>query len=453
MSPVLQRELQSSRPDSEIGPATGTELRLLGVILLVSVVLRLVAAWWLGNLIEPIPGGVDDQRAYDMLARRVVEGHGFTVAQDWWPVTRAGQPTAYWSYLYTTFVATTYWLFGVNPVAARLVQAAATGLLMPWLSFRIGRRLGGAPVGMIAAAWTAGYGYFVFYAAALMTESFFITALLASVDRALAIAAGDRSRMRWIQLGTALAVAALLRQVFVIAVPLLLFFATCDRESRSLWSRCARANAHGILVACVVMAVWIAPWTAHNYRVFGRLVPINTNAGFNLYWGNHPVHGTRYAWDLPAGETYENLVPVALRGLDEASLDAALFAEGLELIEREPARFARLSLSRAATYFQAWPSRTATLGSNVVRMGSFGLAVPFMLYGLLVAFKTGGQWWILWAFAGFHSVVHLSSQALIRHRLPVDAVLLIVAALGLCELLGRVRGFNRRSLPARRGRP
>jgi len=96
--------------------------QLLVAILLLSVVLRLAAAIYLGDQVEILPGTYD-QISYDTLAQRLVAGHGFTFATEWWPATRAGEPTAHWSFLYTLYLTAVYWLFGPHPLVARLIQA------------------------------------------------------------------------------------------------------------------------------------------------------------------------------------------------------------------------------------------------------------------------------------------------------------------------------------------
>jgi hypothetical protein len=96
--------------------------------------------------------------------------------------------------------------------------------------------------------------------------------------------------------------------------------------------------------------------------------------------------------------------------------------------------------------------------SNIARVGSFGIALPFMLYGLFLAIKrtwsekgnplinlftspTG----LLIFFAIIYTSVHLLTWALIRYRLPVDAALIPFAGLALYDLYSRV---NKRSVPA-----
>src|SRR5438874_4243619 len=114
------------------------------------ILLRLASALYQGDAIQTLPG-VYDQISYHALAARVIGGDGFSFAVNWWPATRAGEPTAHWSYLYTLYLTFVYGLFGQHPLAARVIQALISGVLHPWLSWRIGRRLFDSETGSVAA--------------------------------------------------------------------------------------------------------------------------------------------------------------------------------------------------------------------------------------------------------------------------------------------------------------
>ncbi len=101
--------------------------RALFAILLVSVLLRVGVALCLGDEISGICGGAHDQVSYDALAQRVAAGHGFSFGAAWWPGVATDQPTAFWSYLYTLYLAGVYTLFGHNILAGRLMRC----LVMP----------------------------------------------------------------------------------------------------------------------------------------------------------------------------------------------------------------------------------------------------------------------------------------------------------------------------------
>lgn len=453
--------------------------RVLFAILLVSVALRVGAALYLGDQVVDLPGTAD-QLSYHNLAQRVLGGYGFTFGEPWWPLTAAGAPTAHWSYLYTFYLVAVYALFGPHPLAARLIQAVLVGVLHPYLAYRLARASAPAhwptTVPLLAAAWTALYGYFIYYAATLMTEPFYITAILAALWAAVALvdraAAGNgaparseaaarrgatvpHAGRRWawgVPLGLTLAAAVLLRQLFLLCVPLIfLWIAIVAQRARRLRQT---LPALGVAAALIVFA--IVPFTAFNYARFGRMVLLNTNAGYAFFWGNHPIYGDRFIPILPeGGPTYQDLIPRELRRLDEAALDQALLARAVGFIATDPARYLRLSLSRIPAYFMFWPDPDSGLVSNLTRVGSFGLALPFMIYGLWRSLRAWArQGWqarlaapelLLYLFVLAYIVLHLLTWALIRYRLPVDAVLILFAALGLGDILARLsnrRGAN-----------
>lgn len=447
----MARDATSASAAREGG--VSTRRWLVGAVAL-SVVARVGAAVFLGQTVEPRPG-IADELSYHSLALRLLGGHGFSFATGWWPATPAGQPTAHWSFLYTPLLAGIYAIAGPAPLAARLVQAVIVGVAHPWLTWRIATRLFGPRAGVVSAAIVAVYAYFVYYGAALMTEALCVVALLWSVDAALRLApcaAGPRVPWRlWLELGSALALAMLLRQVALFVAPVVLAWvvwraAVANRhEPGTAWPR-LRAVA-GAGVALAVVAACVAPWTIRNHRVFGEFVPLNTNAGFAFFWGNHPVHGTTFIPILPGEGAYGRLIPAELNTLNEAALDKALLARGLAFVREDPVRYARLSLGRAREYLKFWPSRESGRASNAARLLSFGLCLPLFVLGVVVALgwrraepdsgvAPGVS--LLLAVAAAYTSVHLLTWALVRYRLPVDALLMPFAGLSLVWLADRL---------------
>jgi 4-amino-4-deoxy-L-arabinose transferase-like glycosyltransferase len=420
---------------------------ILGAILALAVLLRLAAALYLGDVVKELPGTAD-QLSYHNLALRLLAGHGFSFGEPWWPVTAAGAPTAHWSYLYTFFTALVYLLFGPHPLAARLIQAVLVGLLQPYLAYWLGKRVFSVTVGLFAAALTAIYPYFIYYAATLMTEPFYITAILATLSFAIllreALQTGSGRMNRTIllyslALGLSLSATILLRQLFLLFIPVIFFWIWMANGWRISWRLVFSAVISAGLVILTVL-----PFTLYNYQRFERFVLLNTNAGFAFFWGNHPIYGTHFIPILPAGMgSYLDLIPEDLRRLDEAALDQALLAEAVKFIRQDPGRYALLSLSRIPAFFMFWPSRDSDLISNIARAGGFGLLLPFILYGLARSFipKPPVQRFslrltsnLLLLFILFYTAIHLLSWALVRYRLPVDAVLMLYAGLAFTDL-------------------
>lgn len=442
--------------------------KLLILIIIVAVILRLASAFYQGNQVTPLPG-TWDQLSYDGMAQRVAAGYGFSFAEDHWPATRAGEPTAHWSYLYTLYLTAVYSTLGYQPLVARVIQALIAGVLQTWLTWRIGRRILGPTVGLLAAAFSAVYIYFFYYGGSLLTESFYFVGILWTLDVTMRITGNSRQTREeefqqsdywlWLELGLAIAVTVLLRQVFLLFLPFLFLWIwwTLPQpagQQHTIYKALRWPTLKRIVIASLVLVLFILPWTIRNYRAFDTVVPLNTNAGFAFYWGNHPIHGDSFVPILPNdGPSYYDLIPPELLSLNEAELDQALLKEAKKIIVADPQRYLRLSLSRTTEYFKFWPSGESSVLSNLSRVGSFALFLPLMLYGLwlslgLVRRPTHegqrAEIALLYLFMGVYTAVHLATWTLIRYRLPVDAVLMIFAALGIEGIANQIIAWRGR---------
>ena len=445
--------------------------RWLWLILVASVLVRVGVAFYLGDVVDA-PPLLTDQRSYHFLAVRLLGGHGFSFDRGWYPFTPADTPTAHWSFLYPLFVAAVYAVFGVHPLAVRVVQGVLGGVLLPWMVYRlaghtfspspalppkVGGDRGGAergpggeghPLPLIAAAIAAVYGYFILYAATLMTETFYIVVLLWSLEVGLRLGAhlreaGRVPRSLALQLGLSLGVAALLRQSVLPWVPVLFLYLLWQAWRGKQLKEAMRTLA----VAGLILAACILPWTYRNYRVYGQFLPLNSSTGYAMYSAQHPMHGTNFR-EFDAAP-----LPEGLAG-NEAQIDQELMRAGIQFVLDDPGRYMLLSLSRVRAFFEFWPTPDTTLLHNVGRTGSFGLFLPFILYGLYLSFRRQppaivsanepsgrrtSDFGLLYLFIAFYTLLHVLTWAMVRYRLPVDAVSLPFAALALFDLYERGR--------------
>lgn len=422
-----------------------THISFLVVILTASVLFRVVAAIYLGDQVIELPG-TSDQISYHALAQRFIQGYGFTFGEAWWPATRANSPTAHWSFLYTFYLAGVYTVFGVHPVVARILQAIIVGILQPLLAYQLGKRLKNHSAGIAAAAITAIYGYFIYYAATLMTEPFYITTIMLGLWLILLLTDPKVDRLRTaLLLGIALGIAVLLRQLILLIIPFLfLWLIWVNRKDRLL------SLIMNLAVSLITILLMALPFTVYNYIRFQRFVFLNTNSGFAFFWGNHPIYGDNFIPILTneKDNRYIDLIPPELLTLDEASLDQALMARGFQFIIDDPIRYLKLSFSRIESFFMFWPSTQSSLISNLVRVGSFGLFLPFMLWGVgshllrkkpksALLVETPAFLFIL--FAVLYSLIHIMTWTLVRYRLPVDAVLIVFAGSAVNDLLSWIQ--------------
>jgi 4-amino-4-deoxy-L-arabinose transferase-like glycosyltransferase len=406
--------------------------QLLALVLVVAVLIRIVVALYMGDQVTVLPG-IQDQVSYDALAQSLLDGRGYSFTEKWYPFTPANTPTAHWSFLYPVYLAGVYAVTGYHPLAARLLQGVLGGALICFLVYLIGRRVVNEDTGLVGAALAAVYGYFIYYNVALMTETFFIVLVLLTLY--LSIEAKENpTLLRWVGLGVSLGLAVLLRQTILLFVPFLLFWLFLELRSRGIrWWQFA--------LPLVVVLVMITPWTLRNYLVYREFLLLNSNAGYALFASNNPNLGTDWRNDLVVVP-----VPEELNGQNEARLDRALTKRGIEFILADPERYLRLTLDKTLEFFWFWPSSDSSRISNLNRVLSFGLYLPFMLLGLGLSLSRWRSFVVLYLFIFIHTTIHLLSWPAPRYRLSVDAVLIVFAGLAVLELAKQIKSW-RHKLP------
>jgi 4-amino-4-deoxy-L-arabinose transferase-like glycosyltransferase len=397
---------------------------LLAFVLFVAVLVRIPMAFYMGDQVTVLPG-IHDQISYDALARSLLAGQGYRFTEHWYPFTPANTPTAHWSFLYPLYLAGIYRLIGYHPLGARLFQGIVGGALMCLFIYLIGRRIVSERVALLGAGLAAVYGYFIYYSVALMTETFFIVMVLLSLLVSLQLK-DEPSLARWILLGLSLGVATLIRQTILLFAPVLFVWL--------FWELKGRIRLWHFVVSLGMIVLLITPWTMRNYHVYRQFLPLNSNAGYALYASNHPHLGTDWR-----NESIVVPVPEELAGQNEAAINHALLRKGIGFVLEDPGRYLWLILDKALEYFQFWPSSQSSSVSNLVRVLSFGLYMPFMLLGLLLSLSHWRNYIPLYLFATVYTGIHLISWPSIRYRLPVDAVLMLFAGLAVLTPVRRLR--------------
>ena len=415
------------------------EKQILIIIISISVFLRVLASIYLGNQVKLMPG-IADQITYHTLSQRVLNGHGFTFDVPWWPATAPGEPTAHWSFLYTYFLMAVYKIFGINPLLARLIQAVVNGILQPLLLYKLTKSIFSTRPALIAAAWISVYIYIIYYTAALMTESWYITLVLAIFYFAIKLQKENQSLRNYLIFGLIIGLAVLLRQVFLIFVPFLFIWLLWTKRKSDF-----KETFLKLVLSGSVLIIMILPFTIYNFQRFDKFVLLNTNAGFAFFWANNPVYGTHFEGILPEQMgNYRDLLPLELKGLDEAALDSALLKRGLTYVIQNPGTYILLSLSRIPVLFEFWPTGDSSLISNVSRVASFAIALPFMLLGIYMSLRRiksqksvflDSPVSLILLFVIVYSGIHILTWSLVRYRLPEDALLLSFAGLAINNLV------------------
>ena len=390
-----------------------------------------------------------DSRYYDKEAREIAAG-------DW-----LGDEVFYLAPLYPYSLGVVYALVGTDagsdPIrTARWVQACF-GALACVLVYAIGVLAFDRRVGVVAGLLAAGYGFFLYYDGLLMPSSQVLFVHLGSV-LALLWAARAPSPARWLLGGLMLGLAAASQGTALLWALVAVLWVLVDRSGPARRERAARAA--WILAGLLPL---VATITVRNWVVGRDLVLLTSNAGKNLWIGNHP--GASGLWELLPekdvwGSGLDFYIKDVPRGADDPSPSESsryFRTKAIAFAREHPGEAARLAARKLALFLNAveagsrdqfyfarrysTPMRTTPL--------SFGLLVPIGLTGLALSMRRRGRACGLLALAVLAQVAAFVPFFVVaRYRVVAVALLLVFAAAQVLWWIERGRARDWRAIGA-----
>ena len=365
-----------------------------------------------------------DAATYDKWARSIAAG-------DW-----LGSEVFFQAPLYPYLLGVVYATLGDDPLLVRGIQC----LLSAWacaLLAGAGARLFSRGAGLVAGLLLATYAPSIFLDALLqksVLDVFFLCL-------ALWLGAGivrDPAPRRALGLGLAVGLLALAREnALILAGVLLVWLATLGGRRWLL----AGAFAAGLAAALV-------PVTLRNWWVGGELHLTTSQAGLNLYLGNHAGASGLY-------QPFEGN-----RGVESERQDARAAAERALGRALSPSEVSDYWTARALDYVRSQPgdwlvlmARKAVLLASATELvdaedqyltadhslalraagvlGHFGVLAPLAVLGAFVAWPRRRElWWIFAAIAAYTASV-LIFYVVARYRYPLVPFLALLAGAGL----------------------
>jgi hypothetical protein len=385
-----------------------------------------------------------DSVTYDTVAWNLAQGHGFSM-------TGAGgpYPTAFVPPVVPYLVSLLYRAAGHHYGTALLAQCAV-GALLPLALAALGRSLFGPGAARLAGWLAAFHPLLVFFNAYLLTETTFTVVLTLAL---LATAAWVKTPTRGRAFGAGLlwGMASLTRPTALLLPGVLLIWA---------WRPVGLSSAGGerLRQAALLLGgglLCVAPWTMRNAAALGGFVPVTTGGGRSLLDSNNPVVLEDPSLHGNAVSTLQ-LPPYAerLRGLSEREQDARSAAMAWDFLREHRADWARMAgwkLGRMWRFtaergttgtWQAEGSPLAGLLRAVDPLALVSIALlPFLAWGTVIALRGPRRWYQslpLWV-AAYFSLIAVVFWGSLRTRLPVEPLLVLLAAVGLDDALRRLR--------------
>ncbi|WP_437679249.1 ArnT family glycosyltransferase [Sorangium sp. So ce131] len=375
---------------------------------------------------------VGDEKFYFQIAHAIVERGEFV----------EGHLRAYRPPLYPAMLALNLWLFGDRTWILSFVQNLMILGAAALLSVHVAKRYsaqGGLICGMLiilSPCW-------VLLPQQANSESLFVLLLIGGIIGAarllerggVALERGGIARA--LGCGVLLGGAALTREIG-------LFFGVAIVACLWLTARTqlgAKAATRTAALMLLGMALVVGAWTARNYGVFGRIVPIATNGPLNFFIGNSPQATGHFHFFIPAQSRALWNTP-SEHGANEIESMAIMGREAVRFISENPGRVAALSLKRLAWLW--FPTPTAPLALTPRMLALCARAAFLSVYSLLAIYGLFRMRRMflgkaLIALACVTSLVHAMTHVDVRFRAPLDVALAVPVSLILLEVAARRR--------------
>lgn len=367
--------------------------------------------------------------------------------------------TVYRSYqepLYPLLVYAVYWITGHSYLALALVQSVLGTALVLVVAGVAGLVLG--PHGALsAAALVAVDPGLVRYTAKfhpLILDALF----LSLVVLATLWAARVGRPLAHVGLGVALGLCVLTRPTVVVVVPII-----------AMWFIWRNGGASGrrqrlllLLLALGLAAAIVAPWVARNYAVHERFILTRTNTPFVFWLGNHP--GWTGSATTLSGESLLVVAPPELRRRllerDELGQNDLFREEAMRFVAHDPGGFVRRTAIKLFYFWWFSPQFGVRYSAEPVWFYRvfYGLAAGLAVLGLvlLVAGRFGGVARADGVVLGCSLLALSIAQSAFyvegRHRLAVEALLLVFSGAGMTALISSVPSYANALCSIRRGK-
>ena len=366
---------------------------------------------------------------YDELGWNLAQGNGFSL--------KPGEPSVIRGPGYPAILAVIFFCAGgMNFAAVQVVQSLLCGLIV-FLTYVLARRLTGDRTALLAALLIAFHPLIIWYVPRALLE-IPLVAISIGLFLMIDLLIEKPTVTRALALGALIAVTVLFKSLMLIFVGVVFILMLIKRvgPAKSLgWAALVGATA----------VVLIAPWTARNYAVSGRFVPVHASLALPLACGDlyaskaliNPLDTTpsikevyeeldRITRESGLGELHYHQQTVQ----QEIDLDRAATQHYRDKMLADPLRFLGLSLIRA---IQFWFLSTNPFFS-LFMIAVNGAAILLALRGL--AGMAGDKRTLALVVITAYVAVHAAIIGQVRFTAPLQPLLMTLAAGGIIGLAG-----------------
>jgi 4-amino-4-deoxy-L-arabinose transferase-like glycosyltransferase len=331
------------------------------------------------------------------------------------------------------FFAPWVWLLGL-PKAITAIRFSQTLLLLIQcgLVAFITRRVADRDSSPFIAAWmTALYPFLIFYQGLLLTETLFNTLLLAGIAALYAwTERGARLSLMFLAACIYFAAATMTKATLTFLPPLLL--ALSAWIAAASWRRALTV----LLAASCLYGALLSPWWIRNAMLLGYFVPFTTSSAQNLYLGNNPKNphvGIDWAHDVEP-DVAARLLAIP----NEVERQRAFNERAAAYIKEYPSAFVAAAAKKFVRLWNIIPNAAEFRGVYaLISALTFGPVLLLAILGVLWQWRQWRRFAPLLISIGYFTLVHIVTIASLRYRLPLEPLLIVIAATCIGAILQR----------------
>lgn len=399
-----------------------SEKRLYGSIFILALIVRLAFILTLDQERFYLP----DTSDYDKTAVSILQGNGFGSDYD--------RPPAY-----PVFLALLYIVVGRNFLALRIIQAIITSLTCIIVLLIGNRVFHSRSVSILAAMVCVLYPYFVFISGILYPEAL-VTFLISLMVLCLLKTIDSSSKAYPTLAGILLGLSALTKPILLAFLPCIgawLFFSSDQKKMVFV----------KFLLLSFMFLLTLTPWTVRNYRMYGKIVPIDPRIGSHLVMS--PVMYDIYLSSPEAKEAKKSNM------LDEYTYN---FNKKVMFILQNRSAFIENYTREFLLFWELYPTRLQMrkkefreefhrreqrfVSDNIfvksyidyISMFSFGPVLFFALIGICYSWQYRYTASLLFFIIMTFALSHALFAAKTRYRIPIEPYLIIFAAFGMSRV-------------------
>ncbi len=363
--------------------------------------------------------------------------------------------TAFWQApLYPYFLGLIYSVFGVNILAAKIIQMLM-GALNCYLIFAVAVRVFNRKTAWLAYAVVVLYGPFIFFSVELMAPVLLNLILLSTL--LVLLSYGNRPRAtKALASGALLGLAQIGHGLTIAFLPMAIGWLVLVHR-RKMQGLSISAKAAGYMLLGFLPLIMLT--AVRNYAVDREVVLVSANFGANFYLGNHPNYDSTTAI-RPGLEWDEFIQEAATKGHKTPAQSSAYFTDkALRNIADSPSAFLGLLTKKTWLLLSGeeikrnldiyhFRGYSMLLKALIWRTGiafPSGLILPLALTWMLCFFMkrdSNGdreRKWLLVLFVISQAAAMLIFFISTRYRLPMMPTAIVFAAAMTLQLIDMIR--------------